>query len=105
MQTISSLKKYVDVGAVFSAEGRLTPLWIIWEDERRYEIDRVLRMERAASRKAGGMGIRYTCMVRGKRVHLYYEENYKWFVEAKQQTHEGGKTRERNVKTGDPTRI
>lgn len=83
MQTTSNAKRYVDVGAVFSSEGVLTPLWIVWEDEHRYDIDRVLRMERAASRRAGGTGIRYTCMVRGRRIHLYYEENYRWFVEAK----------------------
>ena len=83
METVSCCKKYVDVGASFSSEGVLTPLWIIWENERRYDIDRILRMERAASRKAGGAGIRYTCMIRGQRVHLYYEENYRWFVEAK----------------------
>ena len=83
METVPCFKKYVDVGASFSTEGVLTPLWIIWENEKRYEIDRVIRMERAASRKAGGVGIRYTCMVRGQRVHLYYEENYRWFVETK----------------------
>ena len=81
--TISPFKKYVDVGASFSSEGILTPLWIIWEHKRRYDIDRIIRMERAASRKAGGHGIRYTCMVSGRQVHLYYEENYRWFVEAK----------------------
>ena len=38
---------------------------------------------RAASRKAGGVGLRYTVMIGGKRHHLYYEDNFKWFVEAK----------------------
>ena len=37
----------------------------------------------AASRKAGGVGLRYTVMIGGKRHHLYYEDNFKWFVEAK----------------------
>ena len=81
MEPVSGVKKYVNVVASFSSEGVLTPLWIIWEDDRRYEIDRVLHSERAASLKAGGVGIRYTCMIRGQRVHLYYEENYRWFVE------------------------
>ncbi len=35
---------------------------------------------RAASFKVGGCGIRYTCMVRGKRVELYLDENC-WFME------------------------
>ena len=84
MQQTQSLKTYVDVTAVFSSDGCLTPLVITWTDGRRYEIDRVLKCERAASRKAGGAGLRYTCMVAGNRVHLFYEENYRWFVEAKQ---------------------
>ena len=33
--------------------------------------------------KAGGVGLRYTVMIGGKRHHLYYEDNFKWFVEAK----------------------
>lgn len=78
-------KTYVDVCASFSPEGVLTPLCIIWKDGHRYEIDRVLRAERAASMRAGGSGIRFTCMVQGRQVHLFYEENYRWFVEAKTQ--------------------
>ena len=73
-------KVYIDVGAEFTPEGFLRPLWLIWEDGTRYEIDRVLHRERCASRKAGGAGIMYTCMVRGHRIQLFYEENYRWFV-------------------------
>ena len=61
----------------------LRPLWIIWKDGRRFDIDRVVQVERAASRKAGGVALRYTVMIGGKRHHLYYEDNFKWFVEAK----------------------
>lgn len=44
----------------------------------------VLRMPgRAASLKAGGVGMRYTCMVEGKAVHLYYEDDNHWFMEKK----------------------
>ena len=44
------------------------------EDGREYEITRITDARRAASLKAGGVGMRYTCMVEGKAVHLYYEE-------------------------------
>jgi hypothetical protein len=77
------VKKYVHVVAAFSPEGKLLPLCVVWEDGRKFEIDRVKQCVRAASRKAGGVGLRYTCMIRGKEAVLYYEENYKWFVEAK----------------------
>lgn len=79
------VKKYVQVVAAFSPEGKLLPLCVVWEDGRKFEIDRVKQCVRAASRKAGGVGLRYTCMIRGKEAVLYYEENYKWFVEAKVQ--------------------
>ena len=67
----SSCKVYVSTAAEFSADGFLRPLWIIWEDGRRFDIDRVVQVERAASRKAGGVGLRYTVMIGGKRHHLY----------------------------------
>jgi hypothetical protein len=34
--------------------------------------------------KAGGTGLRYTCLIAGGEHYLFYEENCKWFVEAKQ---------------------
>jgi len=38
---------------------------------------------RAASKKVGGGGIRYTVMIRGRESYLFQEGN-KWFVEAKE---------------------
>jgi len=76
-------KAYVEVVADFSADGRLRPLQIIWEDGRRYSIDKILQMDRRASLRAGGAGIRYQCRVCGSPVSLYYEENGMWFVERK----------------------
>ncbi len=68
-------KVYVDVLAVFSREGELIPTAFVWEDGRKYAIDKVSKPERCASRKAGGTGYRYTCQVGGKICHLTYEEN------------------------------
>lgn len=77
------VKKYVQVTATFTPEGKLIPKCVVWDDGRRFEIDRIERCCRAASRKAGGVGLRYDCSIRGKETVLFYEENYKWFVEAK----------------------
>ena len=74
-------KVYVDVGAEFSSDGRLLPRYLVWEDGRKYQIDRVKSIERCASRRAGGAGILYVCMVCGKPIRLFYEENMRWFVE------------------------
>lgn len=74
-------KVYVNVLAEFSKEGILIPKQFTWEDGRVYTIDRVKDRRRAASTKAGGVGERYTCVVAGKEVYLYYEDNYMWFME------------------------
>jgi len=76
-------KVYVDVGVEFTADGQMCPVWIRWTDGHIYRIDRVKDICRAASRKAGGVGLRYTVLINGQESQLYYEENYKWFVEAK----------------------
>lgn len=83
METKSAENKkvYVDVLASFSKDGRLKPVELIWEDGNRYKIDRINDIRRAATRKVGGCGILYTCVGNGQESHLYYEENYKWFVE------------------------
>ena len=75
-------KVYVDVDAYFTKDGQLMPRALIWEDGQRYEVDRVLRVERCASRKAGGVGIRYTCRIRGQQSYLFYEVD-RWFVEGR----------------------
>ena len=75
-------KVYVEVTALFDLEGNMTPLEIFWEDGRRFEIDRVLDRRRAASLKAGGVGIRYLCRIRGRETYLFCE-GPRWFVEGK----------------------
>lgn len=75
-------KVFVEVTAKFDTEGRIIPLSLLWEDGTVYEINHVLDVRRAASLKAGGMGIRYTVSIGGRQSYLYFEEP-KWFVEAK----------------------
>lgn len=75
-------KVYVDVTARFNKEGGVTPENIIWEDGRRYEIDRVVDVRPAASLKAGGVGMRYICRILGRETYLFLEGD-RWFVEGK----------------------
>lgn len=77
------VKIYVDVDAHFTKDGILRPTCIIWEDGHKYPIQRIRKCQRAASLKAGGAGIRYTVVIAGKDRQLFYEENNKWFVEAR----------------------
>lgn len=83
MKEVGIRKEYVQVTVEFYPDGTMRPQKVTWSDGRKFEIDKVKDVRRAASLKAGGTGIRYTCMILGKECYLFYEENYKWFVEAK----------------------
>ena len=61
----------------------MLPSWKRETDGYRVQICRRKQNCRAASRKAGGVGLRYTVIISGQESQLYYEENDKWFVEAK----------------------
>lgn len=73
-------KVYVTVKATFYEGGGFAPTAVIWEDGREFEIDQVMDVRMAASQKAGAIGIRYTCRIRGKQTYLFLEED-RWFVE------------------------
>lgn len=76
-------KVYVAVSADFSPEGKILPRFLTWEDGRRYEIDRIKDIRRAASLKVGGVGLRYRIRIRGQESYIWLEDGNKWFVEAK----------------------
>lgn len=74
-------KVYVDVLAEFSRDGVLIPKSLRWTDGIVYQIDKITDKRRAASLKAGGVGMRYTCIIGGQQKYLYYEDNNMWFME------------------------
>ncbi len=76
------IKTYVPVEALFDEAGQIHPRTIQWEDGRVFAIDQILDARPAASLKAGGQGIRYTCRIQGRKTYLFYE-NPRWFVERK----------------------
>ena len=78
---LENCKVYVSVTAVFTKEGKLVPKSFVWKNGHVYEIQKVTDVRRAASLRAGGAGLRYTCIVDGRESHLFYEENNLWFVE------------------------
>lgn len=75
-------KVYVEVLTKYEKDGRILPVSVTWEDGTKYQIDRVTDIRRAASLKAGGAGIRYTCKIQNQETYLFLEEN-RWFVEGK----------------------
>lgn len=76
------MKVNVSIIACFDSEGKMTPLAVRWEDGRIFHIDCILDERRAASLKAGGIGMRYLCRIKGQERYLWYEEP-RWFVEGK----------------------
>lgn len=75
-------KVYVEVVLRQDTDGHKRPLSIRWEDGEVYEIDRLKDVRLAASLKVGGYGWRYTVFIEGKETYLFEEDN-RWFVEAK----------------------
>ena len=84
MQTAKFVKQPVAVSVIVEKDGRVFPRKFLWKDGHTYKIDRITRVERAASTKVGGCGIRYTVMICGKETYLFNEDD-RWFVEAKEE--------------------
>lgn len=84
MEQEITYKQYVEVGVIFTADGRMIPKWLKLEDAH-YEIDRIIDCRRGASLKAGGCGMRYTVRIGSARAYLFYEDTEipAWFVELK----------------------
>lgn len=76
-------KAYVSVNADIDKEGVIHPRFIRWDNGLIYQIEEIIYKCRAASKKVGGGGIRYTIPVKGHESFLYREGD-KWFVEAKE---------------------
>jgi hypothetical protein len=82
-------KKYVEVEVDFRSDGLMLPRALIWDDGRRYGIDRVRAVQSAPALKAGGSGDRYTVMICGQERYLFFEHSCdlddpclgRWFVE------------------------
>lgn len=59
-------KQYVEVIVQFREDGLMLPRIILWEDGRKFPVDRILDVSPAPALKAGGQGDRYTVQIAGK---------------------------------------
>lgn len=75
MRDNAAIKVYVKVKVDFNAEGIMLPREIIWEDGEHYAIDRVLDIQQAAARRAGGQGDCYTIRVNGRETYLFFKRS------------------------------
>ena len=83
---MSTLRKnpatiYVQVRADHLIDGTTRPLMLRTEDGPIVRIDRITDVREAPSLKAGGQGVRYTCMAEGRQFFLFFDDPY-WFIEA-----------------------
>lgn len=73
-------KRYVDVVVLNSKQAKLTPLFIVWDNNIKYPIDKILQIKKAHS-SVGGGGIMYLCLIQNQRRKLYFERD-RWFIES-----------------------
>ena len=59
-------KEYVKVISETDESGLITPKTIIWKDDTKFHISKVLDYRPCASLKTGGIGIRYTIQIKPK---------------------------------------
>lgn len=76
------MKRYIDMIVRYTEDGHIIPLAVRWSAGELFEIDKVLDVQRAASLRAGGTGIRYLCRMKEQERYIW-SENDRWFVEGK----------------------
>lgn len=77
-------KVSVRVLAEFDESGQLWPRSLVWEDGRKYVIDRVVNVSPGFSLKVGISGIRYQCIIQGRQISIFQDGN-RWFMEGRDQ--------------------
>lgn len=89
MKVTACYKVYVDVSVLFLSDGQMIPRKVRWYDGRIFEIDKVKYTDLVTCSGGCKEGICYTVMIQGKECRLFYEENLRWYVEAKKPVSEG----------------
>ena len=74
------MRKNINVIVKMDEFGNITPLTILWSNTLTLQIDKIIDIRKKASLKGGGMGVRYTCRIKGHERFLWLDE-YTWFVE------------------------
>ena len=76
-------KRYVEVVCEAGADGQPIPRRVVWDEVHAFDVEEVLDVRFARSRKVDGGGKRYTVRVRGQATYLFLEGD-RWFCEAKE---------------------
>ena len=73
------MKQKVAVVVLHTKSGELVPLFVVWDNMVKYQIDKIINKQKAASLKSGGFGIRYTVRIQNQYRSLCYEYSG-WFI-------------------------
>ncbi|BAK45832.1 hypothetical protein [Eggerthella sp. YY7918] len=84
------VKHYVSVLALHRPDGMISPVTIIWDDGRRFDVDLLKEAHHKRCEKTAGHALAFSVSIYGKRRTLYHD-NQGWFVEIL----EGGTPRRR----------
>ncbi len=57
----------LDIIVEHKKDGRAVPKTILWDDDRRFAIDKVLDVRQAAALRCGGIGTIYICKIMAKK--------------------------------------
>ena len=72
--------KYITIVARMDESGTPKPIYIIWDNGKEYNIDKILDIRKKASTKGGGAGLRYLVKIKNKERYLFLKDD-KWFIE------------------------
>ncbi len=81
-------KVYIDVMLEVNRDGIMRPVRLLWEDGRTFPVERILEVcpvteDGQCQEKAGGSDrVRYTCLIDGKRSHIFKEKD-RWYVQSR----------------------
>lgn len=76
-------KVFIALYLYVNCAGEIKPCRIEWEDQRLYEIDKVIDVEVSPPPHVGSLSTyKYTVLVQGRKKELYLEQTTgQWFVE------------------------
>ena len=71
-------EKYIGMLVFVDPTGKQTPMGFVAKDGRKILINHCRGSKKQASRKVGGIGIRYECEV-GNKIVYFYDDDGRWF--------------------------
>ena len=71
----------VNVIAEFTAEGKLIPMAVRWNDVKIYKIEKITYSNKCIGVMTSKAAQRYKVTIAGEERYLFYEANGQWFIE------------------------